>query len=219
MAREQKLIHRIINSLKGADRLWSEKAAPLAPGELVCRSGCFGCCVGLFAISLPEALALRSAVAALPEETRAAILARAARAVERSAPAFPGDSAAGLLDPERTADVEDAWLLAVRETACPALDLPSGRCAVYAARPTACRTHGLALASRGEVLLPACELNLPSAPPGRVLETAIDAALLRSVEQAAVEVAAEAGLPAGVETSVAHALAGTAFASFERRGP
>lgn len=194
-----------------------EKEAVLQPGELSCRPGCFGCCVGLFAITLGEALVLRAAVAELPAETRAAVLRRAAEAMERSAASFPGDAAAGVLDPERDAATEDLWLAAVRETPCPALEPPGGRCAVYAARPTTCRTHGLALAREGEVLLPACELNLPFAPPARVIETAIDAGRLARVDQALAEAAAGAGLPAGVETTVAHALTGTAFAALDGR--
>ncbi len=217
MARNDDIIKRLINGLGAASDLWTEKEALLRPGELSCRSGCFGCCVGLFTITLPEALALRAAVESLPEETRGPVLSRAARAVERSAASFPGDAAAGFLDPERDDAAEDAWLAAVRNTACPVLELPSGRCAVYAARPTTCRTYGLALRALDEVVLPACELNLPSAPPARVLETAIEASRLTSVDQSLVEIAAEAGLPAGVETSVAHALTGAAFAGLQRR--
>jgi Fe-S-cluster containining protein len=194
-----------------------EKGALLAPGELSCRAGCFGCCVGLFAITFAEAMVLRAAVADLTGETRSAVLARAARAVERSVSSFPGDAAAGILDPERDAASEEAWLTAVRGTACPALALPGGHCVVYAARPTTCRTYGLALAREGEILLPACALNLPSAPPARVLETAVDADRLARVDQDLAEVVASAGLPAGVETTVAHALTGAVFAAFEGR--
>lgn len=206
-----KLNDRIIIALAGADDLWAEKADLLRPGEVACRNGCFGCCIGLFAISLAEAFAVRVAVQRLPLDTRAAILARASRAVAGSAKTIPGDGAAGILDPERTEAAEETWLEAVRQTACPALDLPSGRCAVYSARPTTCRTYGLALRAGGEVLLPACELNLPSAPPVRLLETAIDAARLTAVDQSLAEIAAAAGLPAGAETTVAHALVGGAF--------
>ena len=216
MAPKHKPINRFITSLEGADRLWMEKTSSLRPGELACRMGCFGCCVGLFTIGLPEALALRREVAALPAASRDAVLARASRAVEHGAATFPGDPAAGVLDPERSEASEDAWLLAVRETPCPALELPSGRCTVYAARPTTCRTYGLALRAGDEVLLPACELNLAGAAPARVLETAIDAARLAAVDQSLVEIASEAGLPAGVETTVAHALVGTAFPALTR---
>jgi Fe-S-cluster containining protein len=216
MPLKQELIDGLITSLEGADALWAEKAAALSPGELSCRAGCFGCCVGLFAIGLPEALAIRAAVAELPAPARAELRARAKRAVERSAPTFPGDSAQGILDPERSEGAEDSWLLAVRGVPCPALELPAGRCAVYAARPTTCRTYGLALRSRDAVLVPACELNLAGASDGRILETGIDAGRLGAVDQSLCELAAEAGLPAGAETTVAHALVGTAFAPLER---
>ena len=216
MGTRVKLNDRIIIALAGADDLWAEKADLLEPGEVACRVGCFGCCIGLFAISLPEALALRNAVERLPVDTRAAILARASRAVAGSAKTFPGDAAAGILDPERTEAAEETWLEAVRLTACPALDLPSGRCAVYSARPTTCRTYGLALRAGAEVLLPACELNLPAAKPARVLETAIDAARLAAVDQSLAEITAAAGFPAGAETTVAHALVGGAFPALSR---
>ena len=215
MAPKQKLIDRFIISLEGADRLWKEKAALLGPGGLSCREGCFGCCVGLFAIGLPEALALRHAVAELPAGARAAVLARANRAVERSAATFPGDAAAGILDPERSDAAEAAWSLDVRSTPCPALDLPAGRCLVYAARPTTCRTYGLALRTDAETLVPACELNFAGADAQRELETAIEARSLTAVDQSLVEVAAAAGLPAGVETTIAHALTGAAFPVLE----
>jgi Fe-S-cluster containining protein len=211
------LIKRLIQTLSSGDDLFAEKAARLRPGELACRAGCFGCCVGLFTIGLPEAFAVRQAVAALPAAAREEVLARAARAVARGAATFPGDSAAGILDPERGEESEGAWFAAVRETACPALELPSGRCLVYASRPTTCRTYGLALRAGGETLVPACELNFPGAPPDRARETAIDARRLTAVDQALAEIASEAGLPAGAETSVAHALTGSAFVALERR--
>ena len=217
MPRTQELTDRLIDALAGADVLWRERAASLRPGELACRKGCFGCCVGLFAIGLPEALALRRAVDELPAPERAGVRARAARAVERSAATFPGDAAAGVLDPERGEAAEDVWFAAVRDVPCPALELPSGRCTVYAARPTTCRTYGVALRSGDETLVRACELNFAGAPPARVLETAIDSARLTAVDQALVETAAAAGLPAGVETTVAHALTGSVIAALSRR--
>jgi Fe-S-cluster containining protein len=216
MAPKHKLTDRLIDVLAGADGLWRDSTASLRPAELACRKGCFGCCIGLFAIGLPEALAIRRAVGELPAPERAGLLARAARAVERSAATFPGDAAAGVLDPERGEAAEDAWFAAVRDVPCPALELPSGRCAVYAARPTTCRTYGVALLSGDETLVSACELNFGGVPPERVLETAIEAARLTAVDQALVEIASEAGLPAGVETTVAHALTGSAIAALAR---
>lgn len=213
MVRKHKLNDRVISALAAADGLWRDSASSLRPAELACRKGCFGCCVGLFAIGLSEALAIRSAVDELPAPGRAGVLARASRAVERSAATFPGDAAAGVLDPERSEAAEDAWFAAVRDVPCPALELPSGRCAVYAARPTTCRTYGVALRSGSETLVSACELNFADAPPARILETAIDASRLTAVDQSLVEIASRAGLPAGVETTIAHALAGSAIAA------
>ena len=213
MTKELKLNDGLISALRGADRLWAEKEAQLASGELACRPGCFGCCVGLFAISLPEALLLRSAVAGLPDSTRSRIHTRAERAVARSAAAFPGDPSAGVLDPDRTEAADTAFFETVRATACPVLELPSGRCLAYSARPTTCRTYGLALAQDSGIVLPACELNLASATPERVLQTAIDARRLMRVDHEVARTAADAGLPAGAETTIAHALTGTAFAA------
>jgi Fe-S-cluster containining protein len=215
MARKHYIINRLIHALAEADRLWTEREALLRGDELSCRAGCFGCCVGLFAITFGEALAIRGAVAELGPGARAAVRRRAAAIVERSASWFPGDATAGVLDPEREDPAEDTWLAAVRDTPCPALDLSSGRCLVYAARPTTCRTYGVALASEGEVLLPACDLNLPLAPPARVSETAIDAGRLARVDHALAEIAASAGLPAGAETTVAHALTGAVFSALD----
>jgi Fe-S-cluster containining protein len=211
MPPKEEFIERFIIGLERADRLWDEKAATLGPEELSCRTGCFGCCVGLFAIGLPEAFAIRAAVAKLPAPVRAGVMARAGRAVETSAATFPGDAAAGILDPEREESAETAWLEAVRGIPCPALELPAGRCTVYRARPTTCRTYGLALRSGEEIALPACELNLAGALPAHVLASGIDAARLAAVDQALLEIASEASLPAGVETTIAHALTGTAF--------
>jgi Fe-S-cluster containining protein len=214
---KQEHINRLITALEGADRLWQQSAAGVQPGELSCRSGCFGCCIGLFAIGLPEALAVRRAVEELPEPARDAVRARAARAVERTAGTFPGDASVGVLDPERTEEAEEAWLREARPVPCPALELPSGRCAVYAARPTTCRTYGLALSAEGETLLPACELNFGGASAERALEAGIDAAHLAAVDQKLVEIAFRAGLPAGAETTIAHAVVGSAFPPLEKR--
>ena len=193
------------------DALWSEKAALLSPIELSCHSGCFGCCIGLFSITFPEAIAVRQAVAALPRGARVAVLGRARRAVERTRSSFPGDPGAGILDPERTDASEERWFESARLLACPALELPSGRCAVYAARPITCRTFGLARRKGAELAHPPGELNLPGASPARTRATAIDAGRLAALDRELAEAASEAGLPGGAGTTVAHALAGTAF--------
>ena len=71
---------------------WSSGLALTTPGELACRAGCFGCCVGLFEISLPEAALVRAGVARLSPADREDVVRRARRIAEETAAAFPGDA-------------------------------------------------------------------------------------------------------------------------------
>jgi len=208
--------HKLINRLRwrvgAADAEWEKAAARTRPGDLVCREGCFGCCLGSFEISLPEALVLRDAVSALPESRRTRIRERAARLVARGAASFPGDPVAGVLDPDRSEEEDAAYFDALENVACPLLELPAGRCAVYASRPVTCRTYGLAWREERAVVHPACPLNLADATPEHTLDTAVDVAPLLAGDQARAELARADGVPSGAATTVAHALTGTAFA-------
>jgi len=194
-----------------ASELFSERAGALRPGELSCRKGCFGCCVGLFALPVPEALAVRDAWRSLPEAEKAEIARRAERAVAQSGSLFPGDAEAGLLDPGRDDAAEDRYFESVADVVCPLLELPSGRCRVYDARPVTCRTYGLPVKAGGALSEPACPLNFVGAPPGRSVEAAIDARNLLALDQTIAEEATAAGLPGGAETTLAHVLAGRTF--------
>jgi len=198
-----------------ADAEWEKAAARTRPGDLLCREGCFGCCLGSFEISLPEALVLRDAVSALPESRRTRVQERAAQLVARGNASFPGDPAAGVLDPGRSDEQDSAYFDALEHVACPLLELPSGRCAVYASRPVTCRTFGLAWREERAVVHPACPLNLADATPARALETAVNVVPLLAGDQARAELARAGGLPSGAATTVAHALTGTAFAEPE----
>ncbi len=219
MAAGHKSIDRLIDGwvgrLREADALWEDGSRRTGPGDLACRSGCFGCCVGLFAITLPEALVLRAAARRLPDGRRAALLDRARRASESSAPAFPGDPAAGVLDPDRTDAREERYFESVRLVPCPALELPDGRCALYASRPVTCRTYGLAWRAGPALVHPPCELNFGGASASRVEAAAIDTRRLTRLDYALVSAAREAGLPAGAETTVAHALSGSVFRALD----
>ncbi len=209
--RNGKTIDRLISAFETASRLWDEAARRTASGEVACRAGCFGCCIGLFEISLAEAVLVRSGVAALPEDVRADVLARARRIVSESARAFPGDSGRGLLDPERTEAADDAYFEAVADRACPMLELPSGRCRIYDARPITCRTYGFAWAKDGAVIHPPCGLNLPGASAERQLATSIDIGRIDEGLDVAGEIAAELDLGPDVESTIAHAVVGSAF--------
>jgi Fe-S-cluster containining protein len=212
------LIDRLRKGLGAADAEWEKAAAHARPGDLLCREGCFGCCLGSFEISLPEALVLRGAVSALPESTRSRVREKAARLVARGAASFPGNPVAGVLDPGRSEEQDAAYFDALEHVACPLLELPSGRCAVYASRPVTCRTYGLAWREERAVVHPACPLNLADATPAHTLETAVDVAPLLAGDQARAEIARAAGVPSGAATTVAHALTGTAFAALDDGG-
>ncbi len=211
------LIDRLKKRFLIADALWSDQAGRTAPGELACRGGCFGCCVGLFEISLAEALVVRAGLERLPEETRQEIRARAERIVARTGEDYPGDPALGLLDPERTEEADDRYFATVADTACPMLELPSGRCRIYEERPITCRTFGLPWIRGQKLVHPACPLNFVGAPVARQREVGIDLGLIAEGDQALAELALAAGLPAGAETTVAHALTGSAFDCLEER--
>lgn len=208
---DEEQIERLKSAFRAADRAWSASADRAVPGEVACRAGCFGCCVGLFEISLPEAALIRAGVARLASGERDDVVRRARRIAEDSAAAFPGDARFGLLDADRTEEADDAYFEVVADRACPMLELPSGRCRIYEERPVTCRTYGFAWANGGEVIHPPCGLNLPGATPDRVLETSIDVALFDEADGLDREIAAGLGLEPGRETTVAHAVVGTAF--------
>jgi Fe-S-cluster containining protein len=117
---------------------------------LVCKPGCFQCCVGVFPISQLDALRLRTGLQAL-EGTDAAraerVHQRVAESLTRIRPDFPGDAVMGLLPEfaENSAEAE-AFEAAFEDFAndevCPVLDPETGTCDLYAARPIPCRTFG-----------------------------------------------------------------------------
>jgi Fe-S-cluster containining protein len=205
------LITRLARGVGAADVEWEKAAARTKTGDLLCREGCFGCCVGAFEISLPEALVLRAAVSRLPESSRTRVRERAMRVLARGAASFPGDPLTGVLDPGRSDEQDAAYFDALEHVACPLLDLPAGRCAVYESRPVTCRTYGLAWKEEGAVVHPACPLNLAGASPAHTLDTAVDVTPLLAGDQSRAEIARTAGIPSGAATTIAHALLGTAF--------
>jgi Fe-S-cluster containining protein len=211
-----KLINRLKKLFRGADAAWDERGRATRPGELSCRAGCFGCCLGPFEISLVEAVLARLGVERLAPEEQTVIRDRAEELVRTSKTLFPGDAESGLLDPERTEAADDAYFASVANVACPMLELPSGRCRIYEERPITCRTYGLAWVRQGELVYPACSLNFVGEKEARQRETAIDLDRLLSGDQEMAELARRAGLPAGAETTLAHAVVGSVF---ERGNP
>jgi Fe-S-cluster containining protein len=117
---------------------------------LVCKPGCFQCCVGVFAISQLDAIRLRDGLRNLEvvDGARATrVRERVAESLARLGPDFPGDAATGLLpefdEPCDEADAfEGAFDAFANAEVCPVLDPATGTCDLYAARPIPCRTFG-----------------------------------------------------------------------------
>lgn len=69
--------------------------------RLICKPGCTGCCIGVFAIDQLDMLRLRDGLAHLDTtdpERAARVRQRARESWERVAPTFPGDVHSGVLD-------------------------------------------------------------------------------------------------------------------------
>jgi Fe-S-cluster containining protein len=126
---------------------------------LVCHKGCSQCCHGPFPISQLDAVRLQKGMADLQasDPQRAAqIRKRARQAVKRLSPDFPGNPKTGILDEDEEAEARFADF--ANDEPCPALDLTTGACSLYAARPMTCRAFGPPIRSGPENGLAVCEL-------------------------------------------------------------
>lgn len=227
-----KLLARYRRHLEKVSRAFDRKAARHRDA-IACRRGCFGCCVGLFEISALDAALASEGMAALPPPLRERIARRGEAIARRIARIFPGNPRTLALDLrregewddffERTATIACPFLLPrderVRGTAAGAARRsrwPQGFvCAIYAHRPHTCRTFGLPLEDRGEVVSPPCRLNFRGAPPEAVASAALpvyepeEDEITRSAEK-------ELGLPVDAAT-VLPAVASGRFATSRTR--
>jgi Fe-S-cluster containining protein len=167
-------------------------AAKKAGEWLACRPGCTQCCHGAFAINALDAARLQAGMQALQKEDplKAEVLERRAKAwIAEWSAEFPGDEATGVLgasDEEQARFEEFA-----NDAACPALDLATGLCDVYAWRPMTCRVFGppvrmgngealgcceLCFVGAGEEQIAACEMQVPRELEERLVEETGDAA-------------------------------------------
>lgn len=114
---------------------------------------------------------------------------------------YPGDASSGLL----TENLADEVLFEPRfqTLPCPALDLESGRCELYAYRPSACRTYGPAVRLDGAEL-PHCPLNYTDATPEQIEEFRVDIDTRESGEAVFAEFLGRGGSPG--RTVIAFAL-------------
>lgn len=95
---------------------------------IACQPGCCECCIGPFAISESEALALREGLSRLEPA-----IARHVR--ERTAEYLAAISSYD----------EDGLPAGMDDMPCPALDPATGLCDLYESRPITCRTFGPAV--------------------------------------------------------------------------
>jgi Fe-S-cluster containining protein len=112
--------------------------------------GCFQCCLGPFPITQLDAVRLREGLRRLGANDPARadrVRQRARDAIERIRRAYPSDPIRSVLDQEG----------ALEDDPCPALDLATGACDLYAARPITCRTFGPAVRLSSNSLA-VCEL-------------------------------------------------------------
>ena len=140
---------RYLPVLAAADRHFA-KVAEEQPGALACRSGCTGCCHGLFEIARVDVTVMAEGLAALPPGERAAIERRAEAILEEHP--HPIDWS------EEPDGSRERFFAATSELPCPCLR-EDGRCAIYEHRPLLCRTFGLPIRDRDRYIGDECELN------------------------------------------------------------
>lgn len=127
--------------------------------RLACRPGCTQCCLGPFPISQLDAARLREGMRELSttDPLRATRVRQRARDfIRQFAMSFPGDPKTGILDESEHGRARFAEF--ANDEPCPALDIETGLCAVYSARPMTCRTFGPPVRSGPEGALGVCEL-------------------------------------------------------------
>jgi Fe-S-cluster containining protein len=135
------------------------QAAHRAGPWLACRPGCTQCCHGAFAINALDALRLRAGMQTLraADPAVAEVIEDRARSwLDTLGHDFPGDRDSGLLG---TSDVDqNRFDDFANDAPCPALNLATGLCDVYAWRPMTCRVFGPPTRPAEDEALACCEL-------------------------------------------------------------
>ena len=167
-------------------------AARKSGGWLVCRPGCYQCCIGPFPISRLDALRLREGLVELgrldaPRAQR--VRQRARDYLARCGPEFPGDPVTGAL--QEGGEAQERFAAFADEEPCPALDPEAGTCDLYAARPMTCRVFGPPVRSGAEAeAVGVCELCFQGATDEQIAACAVEvdpddleSTLLRQLER------------------------------------
>ncbi len=164
--------------------------AKRAGSWLACRPGCTQCCHGAFAINALDALRLQSGMQQL--RTRNPALAaqielRAHAWLDEHGVEFPGDLGTGVLG--QSDEELERFEEFANDAPCPALDLSTGLCDIYAWRPMTCRVFGppvrmgegdtlghceLCFHGATETEVATCEMTVPHAFEAKLLEEVRD---------------------------------------------
>jgi len=172
--------------------------------HLACRPGCSQCCVGVFPIAQQDAARLRDGLIGLEDREKAArIIGRVAQSMARLDPWFPGDRETGVLGE----DYEQAILFEefANDEPCPVLDLETGTCDLYDARPVLCRTFGPPMRTE-EDNLATCELCFIHATTEEIAACELDPGFPEVEEASNAEFDAAHGVSG--QTLIAYALRG-----------
>ncbi len=158
--------------------------------HLVCRPGCYQCCIGVFPIAHEDAARLREGLAILEQtdpEKAARIHARVQDSLTRLDPWFPGDRTTGILAEDYSGSPtgglgslgqEQTILFEefANDEPCPVLDLATGTCDLYDHRPILCRTFGPPMRTE-EDNLATCELCYIHATTEEIAACELDPAI------------------------------------------
>ena len=170
--------------------------------HLVCHPGCSQCCIGVFPIAQQDAARLKAGLDGLDDPEKAGrIRGRVEAALARLDPWFPGDVTTGVLGE----DYEQAILFEefANDEPCPVLDMETGRCDLYEARPVLCRTFGPPMRTE-EGNLATCELCYIHASTEEIATCELDPGF-PDVEEAS-NAAYDAAHGVGGQTLIAYAL-------------
>lgn len=126
---------------------WFRRATATLLGEVPCRLGCTGCCIGPFPITLLDVHILRQGLTTLPPDHRHRIEQRAAEQTTAMETVFPQLTRTDRLDHWSDRDI-DRLVTEFHHHPCPALEA-DGRCSVYDHRPLACRSMGIPTEDHG----------------------------------------------------------------------
>ncbi|MCX7920128.1 MAG: YkgJ family cysteine cluster protein [bacterium] len=157
--------------LSQVDR-WFAAVQKRYPKDVVCKKGCYDCCLGLFDISLLDAYYLQQGFSQLPKSMQKKVINRAEKILIEVQKVQPNLTSPYYLTELSDADI-DCICNTFAETRCPLLS-DRNQCLVYPYRPMTCRLHGIPLidVKHGIYFDQWCELNFV----GRKAESLTDIA-------------------------------------------